>query len=184
MNHKYGLALWLLLLTAITAGCGTKETKEPERTPAVIAESVQDTEETDRGADPADEMQSKEDEDSKDTKEEGHIIVPEEGEEHLGGRVRNLGDNSVTVSKIFIEENENSDIVYLPGEGSQEEQLVTVNFADDTEFQYWVIKGSGGNIDMRKSSFSEIKEGSHLEMYGNYDGDIFIASKVIIEVYE
>ena len=37
---------------------------------------------------------------------------------------------------------------------------------------------------MRESSFSEIQEGFGLEMYGNYDGDSFIASKVIIEVYE
>lgn len=190
MKKKYKMAAGLILLVAIAAGCSTKE---PENTPAVVTEVIQDTEKEtgserkeDVGKDevPGSEAQPKENDDINDVKEKGHIIVPDEGEEHLGGNVRNLGDNSVTVSKIFMEENGNGDIAYLPGEGSQDEELVTVNFTDDTEFQYWVIQGSGGNIDMRGSSFSEIKEDDNLEMYGKYDGDTFIASKVIIEVYE
>lgn len=182
MKKKYKMAAGLVLFMVMAAGCSSKESED---TPIVIMENMQDMEkDMNEEEAPENKAQTKESEDTKDIKGEGHIIVPEEGEEHLGGRVRNLGDNSVTVSKIFMEENENSDIVYLPGEGSQDEELVTVNFTNDTEFQYWVIQSSGGNIDMRASSFSEIKEGDHLEMYGKYDGDAFIASKVIIEVYE
>lgn len=173
MKSKHSLAAGLLLLMAVAAGCSSKE---PENTPAVITESIQGTEKSDE-----EEVEPKKKED---TDKEADFVVPEQGEEHLSGKVRNLGDNSVTISKIFVEENENSDIVYLPEEGSQEEELVTVNFTDDTEFHFWLIKGGGGDIDMRESSFSEIQEGFGLEMYGNYDGDSFIASKVIIEVYE
>ena len=173
MKSNHSLAAGLLLLMAVAAGCSSKE---PENTPAVITESIQGTEKSDE--------EEVEPENKEDTDKEADFVVPEQGEEHLSGKVRNLGDNSVTISKIFVEENENSDIVYLPEEGSQEEELVTVNFTDDTEFHFWVIKSGGGDIDMRESSFSEIQEGFGLEMYGNYDGDSFIASKVIIEVYE
>ena len=173
MKSKHSLAAGLLLLMAVAAGCSSKE---PENIPAVNTEKVQDTKKADE--------EEVEPERKEDTEKEADFVIPEQGEEHLSGKVRNLGNNSVTISKIFVEENENSDIVYLPEEGSQEEELVTVNFRDDTEFHFWVIKNCGGDIDMRESSFSEIQEGFGLEMYGNYDGDSFIASKVIIEVYE
>ncbi len=173
MKSKHSLAAGLLLLMAVAAGCSSKE---PENTPTVITESIQGTEKSDE--------EEVEPENKEDTDKEADFVVPEQGEEHLSGKVRNLGDNSVTISKIFVEENENSDIVYLPEEGSQEEELVTVNFTDDTEFHFWVIRSGGGDIDMRESSFSEIQEGYGLEMYGNYEGDSFLASKVIIEVYE
>lgn len=171
MKNKYKMVTGMALLLCLSVGCSEKE---PEETPIVI-ENIQDTGET------AEEEKPKEE-----TKEESHIVMPDEGEEHLSGNVRDLGDNSVIISKIFIEESEDGsgDIIYLPGEGDQNEELVTVNFTDDTEFHYWVIQSDGGDIDMRESSFSEIKKDIGLEMYGNYDGSVFIASKVIIEVYE
>lgn len=197
MGIRCKMAAGMVLLVCLAVGCSRKEQEEPP----VVIEDIQDMGETageekpeqttksaeaEKGDDSENNAQPEENKDFEGTKEGSHIVVPEEGEEHLSGRVRSMGDNSVIISKIFIEESEdgNSDIVYLPGEGDQKEELVTVNFTDHTEFHYWVIKSGGENIDMREASFSEIKEGSRLEMYGNYDGEAFIASKVIIEVYE
>lgn len=196
MGKRCKMAAGMVLLLCLAVGCSRKEQEEPP----VVIEDIQDMRETTGEEKPEQTTKSAEAEKGDDSEnnaqpeenknfegmEKGSPIVPEEGEEHLSGRVRSMGDNSVVISKIFIEESEdgNSDIVYLPGEGDQKEELVTVNFKDHTEFHYWVIKSGGGNIDMRESSFSEIEEGSELEMYGNYDGKAFIASKVIVEVYE
>lgn len=197
MGKRCKITVGMILLVCLAVGCNRKDQEET----SVVMENIQDIEETakeekpeqttksaetEKGDDSENSAQPEENKNFEGTKEGSHIVVPEKGEEHLSGRVRSMGDNSVIISKIFIEESEdgNSDIVYLPGEEDQKEELVTVNFTNHTEFHYWVIKSGGDNIDMRESSFSEIKEGSNLEMYGNYDGEAFIASKVIIEVYE
>ena len=190
MKSKYKLAAGLILLICLSVGCSDKE---PEEAPTVSIENIQDMEETageeqpENEAVPDNNVQSEEDMSQEEEEEKVYKIPPnKEGEESLSGKVRSIGENSVVISKIFVEESEdgNSSIVILPGEGGREEELVIVNFTDATEFHHWTIKSGGGDIDMRGSSFSEIAVGSGLEMSGNYDGDTFFARKVIIEVYE
>ncbi|MBD5472487.1 MAG: hypothetical protein HDR20_06200 [Lachnospiraceae bacterium] len=190
MKIRYNLAAGLILLMGLVVGCSGKE---PEEAPAVAIENIKDMEETvgeeqpENEAVPDSNVQSEEDVRQEQEEENVYKISPnKEGEESLSGKVKSIGENSVIISKIFVEDGEdgNSSIVIFPGEGGREEELVTVNFTDATEFHHWTIKSGGGDIDMRGSSFSEIAVGSGLEMSGNYDGDTFIARKVIIEVYE
>lgn len=190
VKNRYNLAAGLALLMCLAVGCSEKE---PEEAPVVSIENIQDTGETlgeeqpENEAVPDNNVQSEEDVSQEEEEENVYKIPPnKEGEESLSGKVRSIGENSVVISKIFVEDSEDgsSSIVILPGEGGREEELVTVNFTDATEFHHWIIKSGGGDIDMRGSSFSEIAVGSGLEMSGNYDGDTFVARKVIIEVYE
>lgn len=197
---KYSITVLLTLLVLMVGGCGGKE---PEGVPVVSVEDVQkaddamqesktDEEEKSKEKQP-EEKRSEEDGEPEETSEGNPDEVPNvqkipanTDEENLSGKVRSVGENSVVISKIFVEESEdgNSSIVFLPGEGGREEELVNVKFTDDTKFYYWTIKGGGGDIDMRDSSFSEISVNSGLEMNGHYEGDTFVAVKVIIEVYE
>lgn len=190
MKNRYNLAAGLALLMCLAVGCSEKE---PEEAPTVSIENIQDAGETsgenksENEAAPDNNTQPEEDAGQEEEKENVYKISPnKEGEVSLSGKVRSIGDNSVVISKIFVEESEdgNGSIVFLPGEGDREEELVTVNFTDATEFHHWTIKNGGGDIDMRESSFSEIKVDSGLEMSGYYEGETFIASKVIIEVYK
>lgn len=190
VKNRYKLAAGLALLMCLAVGCSEKESEEA---PAVLTERIQDMEETagenklENEVVPDNNAQPEEDAGLEEEEETVYKISPnKEGEVSLSGKVRSIGENSVVISKIFVEESEdgNGSIVILPGEGDREEELVTVNFTDATEFHHWTIKNGGGDIDMRESSFSEIAVGSGLEMSGNYDGDTFIARKVIIEVYE
>ncbi len=190
MKNRYKLAAGLILLMCLAVGCSEKE---PEEAPTVSIEDIQDMGETSGEEQPKNEavpdnnVQSEEDVSQEEEEKNVYKIPPnKEGEESLSGKVRSIGENSVVISKIFVEDSGdgNSSIVILPGEGGREEELVTVNFTDATEFYHWTIKSGGGDIDMRESSFSEIAVDSGLEMSGNYDGDTFIARKVIIEVYE
>lgn len=48
----------------------------------------------------------------------------------------------------------------------------------------WMIQGGGAGIGKASAAFSELKEGIGLEAQGYFDGEEFIAGKVIIEIYE
>lgn len=189
MKNKYKLAAGLVLLMLSAVGCSGKELEESL---ALSVENVQDTEDLSEDApeDAPEDMQgdiSEKNEQQNEKEESEYKVFPmKEGEESLSGKVRSIGENSVVISKIFIEDGKDGkgSIAILPGEGSRDEELVTVNFTDDTVFHHWTIKSGGADIDMRESSFSEIGIDSGLEMYGYYEGEIFIASRVIIEVYE
>ncbi len=197
MKNKHKIAAGLVFLMCLAVGCSEKEAGEA---PAVSTESIDDTEDISKDVnqpeqdmrlknetEPESTGQSEENGQSGETEESGDKVFPmKEGEESLSGKVRSIGENSVVISKIFIEDGEDGkgSIVILPGEGDKEEELVTVNFTNDTEFHHWTIKSGGTDIDMRESSFSEIDVDSGLEMYGRYDGETFIASRVIIEVYQ
>ena len=189
MKNRYKLAAGLALLMCLAVGCSGKE---PEEDPVVSIENIQDTAKTigenkaENETAPDNSTQPEEDVKQEEEETVYKISPNKEGEVSLSGKVRSIGQSSVVISKIFVEESEdgNGSIVFLPGEGDREEELVTVNFTDATEFHHWTIRNGGGDIDMRESSFSEIEADSGLEMSGNYDGDTFIASKVIIEVYE
>lgn len=49
--------------------------------------------------------------------------------------------------------------------------------------EHWIIQGGGAGIDMQDAAFSDLKEGMGVELEGNYDGETFVATKVIIEDY-
>ena len=189
MKNRHKMAAGLVFLMCLAVGCSEKESEEAS---AVSIENIQDTGKTvgenkaENEATPDNSAQPEEDVKQEEEETVYKISPNKEGEVSLSGKVRSIGQNSVVISKIFVEESEdgNGSIVFLPGEGDREEELVTVNVTDATEFHHWTIKNGGGDIDMRESSFSEIEVGSGLEMSGYYEGETFIASKVIIEVYK
>ncbi len=51
-------------------------------------------------------------------------------------------------------------------------------------YERWRIQGGGAGIDVEKAAFTEISEGIGLEAQGRFEGEEFMAEKVIIEVYE
>lgn len=74
--------------------------------------------------------------------------------------------------------------VSIPEEGSPEEELVTIHCTDTTSFERWTIQGGGAGITTDEAAFSDIQRGSGLEAEGYFDGEEFIAERVIIEIYE
>ncbi|MDE7248817.1 MAG: hypothetical protein K2N82_02810, partial [Lachnospiraceae bacterium] len=151
MKNRYKLAAGLILLMCLAAGCSERE---PEEAPTVSIENIQDTGETlgeeqpENEAVPDNNVQSEEDVSQEEEEENVYKIPPnKEGEESLSGKVRSIGENSVIISKIFVEDSEdgNSSIVILPGEGGREEELVTVNFTAATAFHHWTINSGGGD---------------------------------------
>ncbi|NBI89085.1 hypothetical protein D3Z45_00430 [Lachnospiraceae bacterium] len=101
----------------------------------------------------------------------------------IGGKVRDVMEDSFVISRVQYMDSDNT-MVLIPEEGSPEEELVTVRCTGSTVFEHWLIQGGGAGIDMREATFADIQEGGGLEAEGYFDGEEFMASKVIIETYE
>lgn len=104
----------------------------------------------------------------------------------IGGKVRSVSRDSFVLSRTLWEDSADGQgsFVVMPEAGSPEEELVTVRFADSAVFERWTIQGGGADIKKEEASFSEIQEGTGLEAQGFFDGEEFLAEKVIIEIYE
>lgn len=107
----------------------------------------------------------------------------------IGGKVRSITQDGFIISRVLIEEMEDTangkgSIVVIPEAGSPEEELVTVRYTDLTTFECWIIQGGGAGIETKEAVFSDIQEGSGLEVSGYFDGEEFVAERVIIEIYE
>lgn len=103
----------------------------------------------------------------------------------IGGIVRSVAQDSFVISRTLIDDSDDGgSYVTIPGEGSPEEELVTIRCTDKTTFELWTIQGGGADITTNEASFSDIQSGGGLEAEGSYDGEDFIAERVIIEIFE
>ncbi len=101
----------------------------------------------------------------------------------IGGKVRSIAQDSFVISRTLYD-NEDASLVIMPEEGSPEEELVTIRCLDSTTFERWTIQGGGADIVTDEAAFSDLKKGDGLEAKGHFDGEEFVAEKVIIEIYE
>lgn len=102
--------------------------------------------------------------------------------EIIGGKVRSIAQDSFVISRVIVDEN--GMILVMPGEGGPDEQLTTIHCTDSTVFEHWTIQSGGAGIEKKEAAFSDVKESSGLEAEGYFEGEEFVAEKVIIEVYK
>ncbi|MCM1145894.1 MAG: hypothetical protein NC407_14445, partial [Lachnoclostridium sp.] len=102
--------------------------------------------------------------------------------ENIGGKVKSISQDSFVLSRVIVDEN--GMILVMPGEGGPNELLTTVYCTDSTVYEHWTIQGGGAGIEKKEAAFSDIVEGCDLEAEGYFEGEEFIADKVIIEVYQ
>lgn len=102
--------------------------------------------------------------------------------ENIGGKVKSIAQDSFVISRVIVDEN--GMILVMPGEGGPDELLTTIYCTDSTLFEHWTIQGGGAGIEKKEAAFSDITEGVGLEAEGYFEGEEFIASKIIIEVYQ
>lgn len=112
--------------------------------------------------------------------------VPDGGEDSsqdsiIGGKVRSIAQDSLVISRTLVDEN---GYVTMPEAGSPDEELVTIRCTDSTEFEHWTIQSGGVGIEKKEAAFSDIKEDGGLEAKGYFDGEEFVANKIMIEVYK
>lgn len=177
-SKKIMAAAAAMAMLAASAGCEAAGT-EPTEVPAI---HVGESEQAQESGVLRENTQTEENVPEDSTQPE-KFRQPEEEQDYLSGKVREIGDNSVIISKTFIEDDgQSGSLVYIPEKGSADEELVTIRFTDDTEFEYWTIKGGGAGIERREGSFSDISVDTGLEAYGYYEGGVFAAQRAIIEI--
>ena len=190
MKKKYVIgAAVLALMAVLTSGCG----REPEEKSSidVFSEEEPGTEQMEEaGTEQTQEEPGTEQTQKVQPEEDGpEKVQPEEDNPEkilIGGKVRSIAKNSFVLSLTLWEDAEDGkgSTVVIPQPGSPEEELVSVRCGDLVVYELWTIQGGGAGIQKEEASFSEIQEGTGLEAEGHYEGDEFVADKVIIEVYE
>ncbi len=112
-----------------------------------------------------------------------------QAEDSFEGVVKEINekDNFVVVSKIFTEEYEGGGetAVIMVGEGSGGEELITVYFTENTDFQIKTVKNAGEEVTEKEGAFSDIRKESILELKGKMDakGEEFLADEVFINEF-
>lgn len=106
-----------------------------------------------------------------------------EGTEHLGGKVQSVSDDGMILAQTTVMgEGEDEGMVTIVDE--KDAKKISVQFTADTKVEHWVIQGGGAGIDMQDAEISDIKAGLGVELEGNYEGENFVASRVLIEEYK
>lgn len=186
------MGITAVMLAAVT-GCGSgKEANRDIENEAVI---VFVDENTDKDNSAEQEQSDETDETQKEAAESSNTdnvtdssdnITVENSEnysmENIGGKVKSIAQDSFVISRVIVDEN--GMILVMPGEGGPDEVLTTIHCTDSTVFEHWTIQGGGAGIEKKEAAFSDITEGSGLEAEGYFDGEEFVANKVIIEVYQ
>lgn len=194
-SQEIAVAMGLAMLLGIT-GCAEKEADpvEQENTEGQQSDGAEDLQEgggdaDDAGAD-ADKGDSVEDlqegGDSADasgtqpdTADGVQTFKASEGTEYLGGKIWKLQEDSMTFAHTSLVED--SMVTILDVEDAEK---IQVEFTEETKVEHWIIQDGGAGIDMQEAAFSDLKEGMGVELEGYYDGETFVATKVIMEDYK
>lgn len=196
MKRKYRMVATVLsLMIALAAGCGSR-TKEDRSTASLSTEETGESQK-EAGDDAAGAGESTVDTEQTDQNQDVNVNQAEESKAEgdagsqdkilIGGKVRSVAQDSFVLSLTLWEDSEDGTGAYnvvIPEPGSPEEELVTVRCADSAVYERWTIEEGGAGIQKDEASFSEIIEGGGLEAEGHYEGEEFVADKVIIEIYK
>lgn len=176
------LCMGLLLLMTMTAGCGNTNADSDETT--VDAIDFNDVIDTNTEENSSNYQSNKENVDNQqDSSQESNSQssmsqaddAQPQTDSKLDGNIESIGDNSVTISKT-LHPSENLAV--------SSNELVTVYFSEETEFEVWTVKNGGVNGDAdtekRQGAFSDLNLGASIRLTGSYDGSDFDAKYVII----
>lgn len=109
----------------------------------------------------------------------GQSAGTSEGKEHLGGKVQNPQTDGMTLAQTTLTDEEGM-VTLLEVKDAKK---IPVKFTADTKVEHWTIQGGGAGIDMRDAAVYELEEGMGVELEGYYEGETFVATRVIMEEY-
>ncbi len=194
----------MALLTALT-GCSQtteaqQQTQEEIRTetdnqvtPEVSKEQEdeqKEEEKTSREPEQADEQSNESEKpeqadgqlnESENEQTEPRKITPSEGTEYLGGKVHSVEDDGMVLAQTTVRGVDERDIILVD---EKEAKKIPVKFTEDTKVEHWTIEGGGADIDMKEAALSDLQAGLGVELEGFYEGDNFVATRILIEVYK
>ena len=178
-------AIGLAMILGMT-GCAGKETapenvsakagmQEEQEKKVVEQKEAEGRLEDAQGADSPDSAA----EESKVPEKEEYTLTASQGTEHLGGKVQDPQADGMTFAQTTLLDEEGM-VTLLDVEDAKK---IPVKFTEDTKIEHWIIQGGGAEIDMQEAAVSDLKEGMSVELEGYFDGETFVATKVIMEDY-
>lgn len=200
---KKQMILCLAVSMVILAGCTkAEESSSTVEEPRVEALDNEGESENNNDSDSSPDLNEEESENTDEEKNSPEAAKSEESgekasensetlpsEQDLEGSVVSIDADhrSVEVNEIITEDlgDGTSTAVALVGVGSSD-NLIKIRFTEDTVYTVRTVKNSGINPEDSSNSpgsFSDIKEGSTLNMTGTYEGDEFVAASVTIYVF-
>lgn len=168
-----------VMVIGLLCGCG--ESENEERTP--VTELVHtDTEggETPDADDMAAEQRTTEDLPAGESGAEAQSL------EKVTGNVKSIGDQDIVIRRSFEESSNGTDmdILVAPAEGSADEELLTVLVLETTRYEVHTVKNGGVNgdadVETREGRLADLKEKAAVNIWGNFEGENFLAQQVII----
>lgn len=107
--------------------------------------------------------------------------MPSEGTEHLGGTVQSLEDDGMVLAQTTVMGEDDSTVILVD---EKDAKKIPVKFTADTKVEHWIIQGGGAGIDRKNAELSDLKAGIGVELEGFYEGDTFVATRILIEEYK
>lgn len=109
----------------------------------------------------------------------GQRVHASEETEYLGGKVQNPREDGMTLAQTTLTD-EDGMVTLLDVKDAKK---IPVKFTSDTKVEHWTIQGGGAGIDMQNAAASDLREGMGVEVEGYFDGETFVATRVIMEEY-
>jgi hypothetical protein len=116
---------------------------------------------------------------AKEPAKEGQAVTLSQETEHLAGKVQKPQADGMTLAQTTLMD-EDGVVTLLEVKDAKN---IPVKFTQDTKVEHWTIQGGGAGIDMREAAVSDLEEGMGVELEGYYEGETFVATRVIMEVY-
>ncbi|MDE7358118.1 MAG: hypothetical protein K2N39_01580 [Lachnospiraceae bacterium] len=117
--------------------------------------------------------------DAEEPQEKGQAVHTSQGTEHLGGTVQEPKADGMTLAQTTLLDDDGM-VTLLEVKDAKK---IPVKFTADTRVEHWTIQGGGAGIDMREAAATDLQAGQTVELEGYYDGETFVATKVIMEEY-
>lgn len=101
-----------------------------------------------------------------------------DGTEFLSGKIQSVEYDSMIIAQTTILEDGMVTLV-----DDKDAKKISIKFIEDTKVEHWTIKGGGADIDRKDATLSDLTVGMGVEMEGYYEGEVFVAIRVLIEEY-
>ncbi|MDE6664287.1 MAG: hypothetical protein K2K46_13240 [Lachnospiraceae bacterium] len=182
-KNLIAVCVGMMLLAGVT-GCAktmesSQQTQEESETDSKSTQVKTDSKTGDNAAQEKGEAEKPEEsgENQKDTSATNEIGA-QAGTEFLSGKIQSVEEDGMIIAQTTILEDS---MVTLVDE--KDAKKISVEFTEDTKVEHWTIKGGGADIDRKDAVLSDLTAGMGVEMEGYYEGEAFVAIRVLIEEY-
>ena len=119
--------------------------------------------------------------DSIEADSEPNTAQKEQKTETLKGNVSSISGDSFVLSQSF---EEGEGILVSPTDGSPEQVQITARVLEQTQYEVRTVKNGGVNgdadVEKKSGSFLDVEQDSSVDLVGYYEGEEFVAEKIVI----